>query len=160
MPVAAAGRSELALPSLLVYLAGYAVSNVTAFAVTVALPGHRSLADYRGLAAARPWLAASLLVSLLSLVGTPPTAVFLGKLTTFTAGWDGGLQWLVLVAVLNSVASLFYYLRWIIPTVERVSGKATSHAHTAGPWAAGTAILGAALVLVIGIGAGLVLGAA
>ena len=160
VPVAAAGRSELALPSLLVYLAGYAVSNVTAFAVTTALPGHRSLADYRGLAAARPWLAASLLVSLLSLVGTPPTAVFLGKLTTFTAGWDGGLQWLVLVAVLNSVASLFYYLRWIIPTVQRVSEKATSHAHTAGPWAAGTAILGAALVLVIGIGAGLVLGAA
>ncbi len=103
-----------------------------------------------------------MLVSLLSLVGTPPSAVFLGKLTTFTAGWDGGLLWLVLVALLNSVASLFYYLRWIIPTVERVSGKATSHARRLlrGPWAAGTAILGAALVLVIGIGAGLVLGAA
>ena len=45
----------------------------------------------QGLAAARPWHAGALLVALLSLVGTPPTAVFVGKLTVFTAAWDGGL---------------------------------------------------------------------
>jgi len=157
VPVAVAGHSELALPSLLIYLAGYAVSNITAFAVTAAVPVRRSLAAYRGLAAARPWLAGALLVSLLSLVGTPPTAVFVGKLTTFTAGWDGGLVWLVLVAVLNSVASLFYYLRWIVPTVQRTPAGGAPGAAALRPWAAAAAVVGGTAVLVVGISAGLIL---
>ena len=156
VPVAVAGNSELALPSLLIYLAGYAVSNVTAFAVTAALPHRRALSDYRGLARGRPWLAGGLLVSLLSLVGTPPTAVFVGKLTTFTAGWDGGLEWLVLLAVLNSVASLYYYLRWIVPTIKRPTAPSESSADIPRPWAAATAVIGGTAVLVIGISAGLV----
>ena len=76
VPVAAAGRSDLALPSLLFYLAAYALTNVAAFAVTAALPEYRDLTAYRGLARARPGLALALLVALLGLVGTPPTAVF------------------------------------------------------------------------------------
>src|SRR5699024_3288051 len=53
VPVAAAGRSGLALPSFLFYLAAYALANVAAFAVTAALPHHRELSDYRGLARSR-----------------------------------------------------------------------------------------------------------
>ncbi|MDG6110323.1 hypothetical protein Daura_21715 [Dactylosporangium aurantiacum] len=49
------------------------------------------------------------------LVGTPPTAVFVGKLSVFTAAWDGGRAWLVAVAAVNTVASLSYYLRWLVP---------------------------------------------
>ena len=49
------------------------------------------------------------------MVGTPPTAVFIGKLTTATAAWDGDLAGLAIVVFANSLASLFYYLRWIIP---------------------------------------------
>ncbi len=157
VPVAAAGSSELALPSLLVYLVAYAISNLSAFAVTAALPERRSLADYRGLATSRPWLAGALLVSLLSLVGTPPTAVFAGKLTTFIAGWDGGLQWLVVVAVLNSVASLFYYLRWIVRAVARRSRGSASTPQSPKPWATATAVLGGSLVLAVGLAAGLIL---
>ena len=56
VPVAAAGRSDLALPSLLFYLAAYALTNVAAFAVTAALPEYRDLTAYRGLARARPGL--------------------------------------------------------------------------------------------------------
>jgi NADH-quinone oxidoreductase subunit N len=41
--------------------------------------------------------------------------VFAGKLAAFAAAVDGGMTWLAVVAVLNSVASLFYYLRWIAP---------------------------------------------
>ncbi len=164
VPVAAAGRSELALPSLLVYLPGYAVSNLTAFAVTSALPQRRSLAGYRGVAPARPWVTGALVISLLSLVGTPPTAVFVGKLTTFTAGWDGGLEWLVLVAVLNSVASLFYYLRWIARAVQRgrVDGSSppARQPEPANAWATTTAVVGGILVLAIGIAAGLILAVA
>lgn len=118
VPVAVAGRSPLALPGLLVYLTGYAVTNIAAFAVVAALPDRRNLTDYTGLYRARPWLAAALTVSLLGLVGTPPTAVFVGKLGVATAAWDGGAAWLTVAVLLNSVVSLFYYLRWIAPLIH------------------------------------------
>ena len=157
IPVAVLGHSTLAEPALLLYLAGYAASNITAFAVVAAEPARRTLVDYRGLSAQRPWLAGALLVALLSLVGTPPTAVFVGKLTVFTAGWQGGYAWLVLVAVLNSVASLFYYLRWIGPvfTADRTGPNPDT---PPGPAIRATApVLGAVAVIVLGITAGLVL---
>ncbi|MEU8522433.1 NADH-quinone oxidoreductase subunit N [Streptomyces sp. NBC_01216] len=119
MPVVVAGRSELARPALLFYLAAYAVTNLGAFAVVCALPRATALADYRGLARRRPLLAASLVVCLLGLVGTPPTAVFVGKLESFAAAFDGGYAWLAVLAAVNTVASLFYYLRWIVPALSR-----------------------------------------
>ncbi|MDN5791065.1 MAG: NADH-quinone oxidoreductase subunit N, partial [Micrococcales bacterium] len=103
VPVAVAGRSELALPSLLLYLVGYTVTNIAAFAVTTALPDRRDLADYRGLSRSRPWLAGSLVVALLGLVGTPPAALFVGKLTTATAAWDGGMAWVTVTVFINSL---------------------------------------------------------
>jgi NADH-quinone oxidoreductase subunit N len=114
----AAARASLALPSLLLYLAAYAVTNLGAFAVVCALPQARTLDDYAGLRGHRPWLAACLVVCLLGLVGTPPTGVFAGKLTIFTATFDAGLGWLVVVAAVNTVASLFYYLRWLMPALR------------------------------------------
>ena len=135
MAVAVAGRSDLALPSLALYLAAYAVTNLGAFAVCAALPGETRLEDYRGLALRSPALALSLLVLLLGLVGTPPTAVFVGKLTVFAAALDGGLGWLVVVAAVNTVASLFYYLRWIGPVFAR-EGAAQAAAPPCRPIAA------------------------
>ncbi|MDX5961860.1 proton-conducting transporter membrane subunit [Rhodococcus opacus] len=92
--VAAAGRSDLALPSVLLYLATYAVTNLGAFAVVCALPQLKILSDYRGLLRRYPWLAVSLVVCLLGLVGTPPTGVFAGSSrssllpsTLVSAGW-------------------------------------------------------------------------
>ncbi|MEU6141112.1 NADH-quinone oxidoreductase subunit N [Streptomyces sp. NPDC047081] len=124
MPVAVAGRSDLAQQALLYYLAAYTVTNLGAFAVVCALPGAHTLDDYRGLAKQRPLLAASLVVCLLGLVGTPPTSVFLGKLEVFSAAFDGGYAWLAVLAAANTVASLFYYLRWIVPTVSRTGAQA------------------------------------
>ena len=112
---AAGGGSGLARPALLLYLAAYLVTNLGAFAVVCALPGARTLEQYAGLFQRRPWLAFSLVVCLLGLVGTPPTAVFVGKLTVFTAALDAGLVWLVVLAAVNTVASVFYYLRWVLP---------------------------------------------
>ncbi len=119
VPVAVAGRSDLALPSMLLYLTGYAVTNLAAFAVTAALPSVRDLSGYAGLVRARPALAIALVVALLGLVGTPPTVVFVGKLTTATAAWDGGMPWLTVTVLVNSLLSLFYYLRWIAPALRR-----------------------------------------
>ena len=126
IPVAVAGRSELALPALLVYLAGYAVTNLAAFAVVAAVPGRRTLRDYTGLGTEHPWLAGGLLVALLGLVGTPPTAVFVGKLAVATAAWDAGFAWLTVALLLNSVLSLFYYLRWVAPLLRTAAPAAAA----------------------------------
>ncbi|WP_329380359.1 NADH-quinone oxidoreductase subunit N [Streptomyces sp. NBC_01716] len=151
MAPAVATRSELAQQSLLFYLAAYTVTNLGAFAVVTELPRARSLADYRGLARSRPGLAAVLVVCLLGLVGTPPTGVFLGKLEVFSASVDGGHTWLAALAVANTVASLFYYLRWLGPLfVTADAAPAAAHA-VLGRSAAVTAYVAAALSLALGL---------
>lgn len=154
VPVAVVGRSDLAVPALLFYLIAYTVTNVAAFAVSTALPGLRDLGSYRGLAYERPWLAGALVVALLGLLGTPPTAVFVGKLTTAGAAWDGGAAWLAVVVFVNTLISLFYYLRWIAPCYQRVDGRDDAFPVTS--WSVATAVGAAALSLALGVGAGLV----
>lgn len=156
VPVAVAGRSDLALPSLLLYLAGYTVTNLSAFAVTTAFPQRRELRSYRGMGRAHPWLGAALVVALLGLVGTPPTVVFVGKLTTTAAAWDAGYAWLAVLVLVNTVVSLFYYLRWIAPLYNRAEGAVQHEADAGTParWSRTTAIGTAALSLLLGIGAG------
>jgi NADH-quinone oxidoreductase subunit N len=156
VPVAVAGRSDLALPSLLFYLAGYTLTNIAAFAVTCALPDRRDLGGYRGLAGSRPWLAASLVVALLGLVGTPPTAVFVGKLTTATAAWDGGLAWLAVLVFLNTLVSLFYYLRWVVPAYRPGEGpeRTIRTAYMPQQWSGRVAVVAAAGTILVGVVAG------
>ncbi len=158
VPVAVANRSDLALPALLFYLAGYTFTNIAAFAVTASFPDRRDLDSYRGLAGSRPVLAGALVVALLGLVGTPPTAVFVGKLTTATAAWDGGLAWLAVLVFVNTLVSLFYYLRWIVPVYRPGEGPARTMRGSFVPqvWAARLAVTGAALGLALGIAAGVV----
>ncbi|MDQ6715512.1 MAG: NADH-quinone oxidoreductase subunit N, partial [Actinomycetota bacterium] len=163
VPVAVAGRSPLALPALLFYLAAYALTNVAAFAVTTALPARRDLADYRGLVRAHPWLAGALVVALLGLVGTPPTGVFVGKLTVATAGWEGGMAWLAVLLLVNTLLSLFYYLRWIAPAVRSdraARGVATRREEASAtlPWSGAVAVVAAALSLAVGVSAALLWG--
>lgn len=157
MAVAVAGRSSLALPALLGYLTAYAVTNLAAFAVVCELPRAGELADYRGLARRHPGLAGVLLVALLGLVGTPPTAVFLGKLEVFSAAVDGGYAWLAALAVANTVASLFYYLRWLAPAFLGTPDPEPAALVPAGSWAGRTAYLAGVASLALGIGGGLVL---
>ncbi|MFG3120092.1 NADH-quinone oxidoreductase subunit N [Streptomyces sp. NPDC048197] len=157
MALAVATRTELALQGLLFYLAAYAATNLGAFAVVTELPQARTLQDYRGLARRHPGLAAVLVVCLLGLVGTPPSGIFLGKLVVFSAAIDGGYAWLAALAVANTVASLFYYLRWLAPLfTATASAPAQGHA-VLGRWAATTAYAGAALSLVLGLAGGAVL---
>ncbi|MFV9635859.1 NADH-quinone oxidoreductase subunit N [Mycobacterium neumannii] len=155
VPVAVVGRSDLAVPSLLFYLAAYTLTNVAAFAISTTLPELRDIGSYRGLARARPWLAGALVVALLGLLGTPPTAVFVGKLTTASAAWDGGAAWLAVVVFVNTVISLFYYLRWIIPAYQQTA-DGRHDAFATRPWSAATAVVAAAGSLALGVGAGLV----
>jgi NADH-quinone oxidoreductase subunit N len=156
--VAVAGRAGLAQAALLFYLAGYAVTNLGAFAVVAELPHARTLDDYRGMARRRPALAAALVVCLLGLIGTPPTAVFVGKLMVFTAAVEGGFAWLAVVAIVNTVASVFYYLRWITPAFGSADDRAPSVVlQSGGIAAAATAYACAAAAVLLGVVAGAVL---
>jgi NADH-quinone oxidoreductase subunit N len=159
MAVAVAGQSGFALPGLLFYLAAYAVTNLGAFAVVAELPNAPTVDDYRGLARTDPVLTVVLVVCLLGLVGTPPTAVFVGKLTVFTAAVDGGMAWLAVLAVLNTVASVFYYLRWIVPTLRGPSsaGAQAATLQPAGTWSRTAAYTAAVASVLLGIASGVVL---
>ena len=147
--------SDLGQPALLFFLAGYALTNLAAFAVAAAEPDRRSLEQWAGYAATRPGLTAALVVALLGLVGTPPTAVFVGKLTTMAATWDAGLAWLAVALVLNTLLSLFYYLRWIRAAL-RPAAQADEVAETSDgrPGAPTAAFVAAAASVVMGLAAG------
>ena len=150
-----AGRNDLALPSLALYVGAYAVTNAGAFAVVAAARTGPKLADWRG-SRRSPALALALLVCLLGLVGTPPTGVFVGKLTVFTAVAQGGYGWLVVVAAVNTVASLFYYLRWLAPVFRAPEGRGATVSFS---WSTGAAVTVAALSVAVGLGAGVVIAA-
>jgi NADH-quinone oxidoreductase subunit N len=103
-----------------------------------------------------PALAVALAVCLLGLIGTPPTAVFVGKLVVFTAAVDGGFAWLAVLAIVNTVASVFYYLRWITPTF-RGTAPDPAAVQPAGTWSAGTAYACAGIAVLLGVAGGVVL---
>jgi proton-translocating NADH-quinone oxidoreductase chain N len=113
LAVVAVGRSQLAIPALIVFAAAYAVMNIGVFAV-ISVVG-TDIADYAGLAKRRPFIAGSMVVFLLSLTGIPPLVGFVGKLLLLTAAIAGGYLWLSIVAILVSVLSLAVYLRVVAP---------------------------------------------
>lgn len=151
MATVALGASPLAVPALLTFAVAYALANIAAFGVVVALRGRTDIDDYRGLARSHPWLAAALTTAMLSLVGIPPLVGFTAKLQLFSATIDAGYTWLAVVAVANTVASLFYYLRVIGPAY--LDTDRTQPA-LLGAWSASTATLAAAGTLVTGVLAG------
>lgn len=120
MGVAALPGSDQGLPSLVYYAIAYAATNLAAFAVVLAVQRERGSVDldaFRGLGRAHPWWTAALILSFLSLLGLPPLSGFFAKLEVFKAAIDADQAWLAAVAVVNTVISLYYYLRVIAPTV-------------------------------------------
>jgi len=94
------------------------VMNMGAFAVVtlIARRGDQrtSVDDYNGIGFASPALAFSLSLFLLSLLGMPLTAGFMGKIVVFSAALRQGYVWLIVIGVLNTAISAYYYLRLII----------------------------------------------
>jgi NADH-quinone oxidoreductase subunit N len=102
------------LQAILFYLLVYAVMNLGAFFFVSAINNSiksEDLSDYAGLGFRAPWASVMMFVFLVSLVGLPPTAGFIGKLYLFTEVMREGWYWLAIVGVLNSVVGLFYYMK-------------------------------------------------
>lgn len=109
--VGLAAGSGAGYAAALFYAIAYAVPSMGIMLV-VAQAGD-SIADIRGLATRLPWAAWSSVVFLLSLIGVPPLAGFIGKLYLFTAAMDAGLVWVSVLAVAMSAVSAGFYFRII-----------------------------------------------
>lgn len=113
--IAVAANSATGVSAALFYMFAYAFTNMGAFAIVIAMERQLgkgvNLDDYKGLAKKAPWMALAMAFFMFSLTGIPPTGGFTAKYYVFGAAVDSGLIWLVVIGVLTSVVSGFYYLR-------------------------------------------------
>lgn len=112
-PILTAGAKS----SLFIYLAGYAVANLIAIYVVNSIEkmkGEATVENFGGLAKSNPFLAFVMTLSLISLAGIPPAAGFFGKFYLFTEVIKAGNVYLVLIAILGSLISVYYYFKTII----------------------------------------------
>lgn len=112
--VGLAAISTLGRSGVLFFLAGYTLANLGAFIAIIAISnktGSDSIADYSGMARRAPAISFVLAFCLISLIGIPPTVGFMAKFYIFNAAIQQNLLWLVIIAVINSVISAYYYLR-------------------------------------------------
>jgi NADH:ubiquinone oxidoreductase subunit 2 (subunit N) len=111
--VALCAGNGYSIVGMMIFLMAYVFANIGAFMVAIGfynMTGSDQISDYAGMIRRNPLASVMMTVFMLSLVGIPPTAGFLGKYWLFAAAVKGHLYWLVLVAVLASVVSLFYYI--------------------------------------------------
>lgn len=113
-----AEKREDAIASVAFYMLAYAVTSLGAFAIITLLAqkGDRrtEFEDYVGIGFKSPLLAFSLSLFMLSLLGIPLTAGFMGKVLVFRPALDAGFYLLVIFAVINTAISAYYYLRLIV----------------------------------------------
>ena len=107
-----------AVSAMLFYLAAYGITNLGAWAVVTAVEQAEErgleLADYAGLGRKYPWLGVSMLVFMLSFTGIPLTLGFWGKYYLFFTAVEGGFYALVIVALVASLISAYYYVRVVV----------------------------------------------
>ncbi len=150
-PVEVAGAAGGAV---LFYLVVYALMNLGAFGIVAYLSRNRTteadaIAGYAGLSRRRPLAAATLTVFLFSLAGIPPAAGFMGKFYLFDAVVQAGLVPLAIWGVINSLLSVYYYLRVVVMMYMK---PAEGDLHEGVSWeAAFTAGVLALLIILIGV---------
>ncbi len=113
--VALVAANQLGAVSILYYLVAYTLMNAGAFGVVILVgrkkDSYLNIYDYSGLAFQYPGLAVAMSVFMFALAGIPPTAGFVGKFYIFSAAVQAGYIWLAILGVLNSLVSVYYYLR-------------------------------------------------
>lgn len=161
--VGLAAGSAAGYSGALFYLLVYAVMNIGAFGVMGLLEWdekqgrEQTLSSLAGIGERRPVVAVTMSVFMFSLIGFPPLGGFIGKYAVFAPAVEAGLTWLVIVAVLMSAVSAYYYLRVVyvfwMQSAADVDGEAIpeSALPTATPAALGTLVVCAVALLVLGI---------
>jgi NADH-quinone oxidoreductase subunit N len=113
--------------AILMYMVVYAAMNLGAFGFVILLEskgfaGER-IEDFAGLARRHPGAAAGMLIFMLGLAGIPPTAGFMGKLYLWAATVEAGFIWLVVISVIMSAVSLYYYFRIVVQMYLKDGGE-------------------------------------
>lgn len=113
--VALVSANDEAMTAVLFYMVAYSLMNIGAFAIVIILgtKGEENvqLSDYSGIGFKHPLLAITLSIFLFSMAGIPPFAGFVGKFYIFSAAMKSGFYVLAIIGVINSVISVYYYLR-------------------------------------------------
>ncbi len=111
------GNNAMGMASLMFYILVYIFSNLAAFGVIQSIEnatGKLDMTDYRGLYKSNPKLSFVMMLAMFSLAGIPPFAGFFSKFFIFAGALNGttsvALYVLVLIALINTIISLFYYL--------------------------------------------------
>lgn len=106
--------TQYGMGTVVYFILIYIFSNLGAFGVVSIVnnaTGNLNMDDYKGFYQSNPKLSLVMLLSLFSLAGIPPVAGFFGKFFLFAAAAEKGYYGLVLIAVINTIISLYYYLR-------------------------------------------------
>ncbi|MGO9379606.1 MAG: NADH-quinone oxidoreductase subunit N [Dissulfurispiraceae bacterium] len=143
-----AGTNE-AMNGMMFYLLVYTFMNLGAFGIVILLEKGENISDYNGLAKSHPFTAALMLVFMFSLAGIPPTAGFIGKFYIFMAAINAGYTWLVIIAVIFSAMSAYFYLRIIMNMYMKPIGETVGIKPSLGLAAA--LCLSAVMIFVIGL---------
>jgi NADH-quinone oxidoreductase subunit N len=130
------------------YAVAYAIPSM-AIMLIVAGVGVR-MDDFKGLASRRPYLAWTMTLLLLSLIGVPPLAGFTGKLFVFTAAISGGLLWVAVLGVALSAVAAGFYLR-IVRAMFFSEPVGTSIAAAPSPLSVAAILVCAAAVVAVGV---------
>ncbi|HCT30729.1 MAG TPA: NADH-quinone oxidoreductase subunit N [Bacteroidales bacterium] len=107
------GGNAMGMTAIVYYMLVYIFSNLAVFGVIGAISsqsGKENMDDYNGLYHTNPMLSLTMMLALFSLAGIPPVAGFFGKFFLFTAAAQKGYYILVLIATINTIVSLYYYL--------------------------------------------------
>lgn len=148
--------TQESMSAMMLYMLIYAFMNIGAFAIVILLEKGEELSDYEGLSKSHPLVATLMLVFMFSLTGIPPTAGFIGKFNIFMAAIKAGYTWLVVIAVIFSAISAYYYLRVVMNMYMKEMKQETAIAPSP---SLGLAILITVLmVFVIGIMPSMVIG--
>jgi NADH-quinone oxidoreductase subunit N len=150
------GLTGEANSAVLYYLAGYAFSTFLAFGV-IALFGkdgeeYVHLSDFAGVGFKKPFLGVALTLGVLSLAGIPPLAGFFGKFYLLKEAMEVGrpeMTWLVVIALVNSMIALYYYLRLVVFLYMKDATREVPIIGNAG--ATAVLVISLALVLVLGV---------
>lgn len=150
--VGLAAVSTLGQSGILFFLAAYSLANLAAFFTIVVVSdrvGSDLIKDYAGMARRAPVLALVMALALVSLIGIPPTAGFWAKVYIFNAAVQQKLMWLVMLGLINSVISAYYYLR-VVKTMYLDTAASEEPVPSPAPVRVAV-LLSAAGVLVLGV---------
>ena len=139
---------------ILFYMLSYAFMNIGAFTIVILISKkgetNGNVADLAGLGFKRPILALAMTLFLFSLAGVPPAAGFIGKFYLFSGAIQEGYIWLAVIGVLNSAASVYYYLRIMVYMYFKESTEEFEWVHVTAPVALAL-VIAAAGTLIPGI---------